>query len=311
MENFTGLQTEQRNPRTKDIDVVSTLDMCRMINQEDATVHSAVAECLPVIANIIDEIAPRVARGGRVIYVGAGTSGRLGILDASEIPPTFSAPYGQFVGMMAGGDYAIRNAAEGAEDSITLPVSDLDALQPPIEPEVDSLIGLAASGRTPYVLSAMRSARERGCFTAGICCVSPSAMRETQTVVVECPVGPEVVTGSTRMKSGTAQKMILNMISTGIQIRVGKTYGNLMVDVKCSNEKLVDRARRIFRTVIESLGPDVQCDTPNSDNGIDSLIQECGGSVKTAVVAARWSTSPGEAETRLKEAGGKLKFALQ
>lgn len=313
--NLDYLQTELRNKATEDIDVVSTEDMCRLINEADQTVALCVAKCTPIIASIIDQIAPRIRKGGRVIYAGAGTSGRLGILDASELPPTFSAPYGQWVPLIAGGSSAIQYAVEGAEDSPSSGTEDLDAISPPLDPALDSIIGLAASGRTPYVLGIMEEARSRGCFVAGVCCVKPSAMRKAAELVVECPVGAEVVTGSTRMKSGTAQKMILNMISTGVMIKIGKTYGNLMVDVKRSNHKLIIRARRIFRTVLEPyalpphsvrLGVDL-----SNDAGIDQLIDDCEGSVKQGMVAARWGCSPFEARARLDNVGGLLRLALE
>jgi N-acetylmuramic acid 6-phosphate etherase len=216
--------------------------------------------------------------------------------------------------LIAGGTTAIQNAVEGAEDSPDLGARDLAALSPPLDSALDSVIGLAASGRTPYVLGAMQAARGMRVFTAGICCVRPSAMAGVADAVVECPVGAEVVTGSTRMKSGTAQKMILNMISTGVQLRIGKTYGNLMVDVKRSNIKLVNRARNIFRMVLEPLtlppaeimlGVDI-----NDDEAVDRLIDSCDGSVKRAMVAARWKCSPAEAKERLDVAQGVLKKAL-
>ncbi|GMK54670.1 hypothetical protein CspeluHIS016_0112560 [Cutaneotrichosporon spelunceum] len=310
--DLSALQTEGRNTKTRDIDIASTEDMCGMINEQDQTVALSVRLCIPTIARVIDALAPKVRAGGRVVYVGAGTSGRLGILDASEIPPTFSAPYGQWIGLIAGGNQAIQKAVEGAEDSPELGASDLEAISPPLCPEIDSVIGLAASGRTPYVLGALEWARSRGLYTGGICCVAPSAIAAHCVDAIECPVGPEVVTGSTRMKSGTAQKMILNMISTGVQLRVGKTYGNLMVDVKRSNAKLINRARGIFRAVLESYVAKVDLAVPlEDDEGIDRLIDACDGSVKKAMVAARWRCSPKEATARLEAADGILKKALE
>ncbi len=292
-----------------------TLDMeltQGMINEQDQTVALSVQCCIPTIARVIDELAPKVRAGGRVVYVGAGTSGRLGILDASEIPPTFSAPYGQWIGLIAGGNRAIQKAVEGAEDSPELGASDLQAISPPLCPELDSVVGLAASGRTPYVLGALEWARSHGFYTAGICCVAPSAMAAHCVDAIECPVGPEVVTGSTRMKSGTAQKMVLNMISTGVQLRVGKTYGNLMVDVKRSNAKLINRARGIFRAVLEPYATKVELAVAlEDDEGIDRLIDACDGSVKKGMVAARWRCSPKEATERLEAADGLLKKALE
>lgn len=210
---------------------------------------------------------------------------------------------------------AIQNAVEGAEDSPELGSSDLMSISPPLDVSLDSVIGLAASGRTPYVLGAMATAASLGIFTAAICCVSPSAMSSIEhAVVVECPVGPEVVTGSTRMKSGTAQKMILNMISTGVQLKIGKTYGNLMVDVKRSNLKLVTRARSIFRAVLEPLSrPPTNAILSvdlDDDLAIDALIDACDGSVKVAMVSARWQCDPAEAQDRLDAVDGILKKAL-
>ncbi|KLT40783.1 N-acetylmuramic acid 6-phosphate [Cutaneotrichosporon oleaginosum] len=310
--DLSTLQTEGRNFKTHNIDVASTEEMCEMINEQDQTVAFQVQRCIPTIARVIDALAPKVRAGGRVVYVGAGTSGRLGILDASEIPPTFSSPYGQWIGLIAGGNRAIQKAVEGAEDSPELGELDLRTISPPLCPELDSVIGLAASGRTPYVLGALEWARRHAIYTAGICCVAPSTMAAQCVDIVECPVGPEVVTGSTRMKSGTAQKMILNMISTGVQLRIGKTYGNLMVDVKRSNAKLINRARGIFRAVLEPYAAKVELAVSLEDGeGIDHLIDACDGSVKKAMVAARWRCSPEEATERLDAAEDILKKALE
>jgi N-acetylmuramic acid 6-phosphate etherase len=225
---LSGLQTEERNPRSTKIDTVTTESLCRIINDEDATIAGVVELCIPTIASAIDALTPRVRAGGRVVYVGAGTSGRLGVLDASEIPPTFSANPSQFVGLIAGGDVALRSAKEGAEDSLQGAVEDLEKLN--LDGNVDSLIGIAASGRTPYVLSSLAYAKSKGCVTIGVACASPSAMGESGFVdhMIEAVTGSEVVTGSTRMKAGTATKLILNMISTGAMIRTGKTYGNIV-----------------------------------------------------------------------------------
>ncbi|KAF5358498.1 hypothetical protein D9756_001163 [Leucocoprinus leucothites] len=299
---LSNLQTESRNALSSNIDVISTLEMCRVMNSEDSKIAGAVGSCLGDIAAVIDLIAERVRENGRVIYFGAGTSGRLGVLDASEIPPTFSAPFSQFIGIMAGGDTAIRKAVEGAEDSSDGAIRDLQLLDPPLSP-LDAVIGIASSGRTPYVLGGLSYARDNGILSVGICCVKPSEMREKCTRVIECVVGPEIVTGSTRMKAGTATKLILNMISTGVMIRIGKTYGNLMVDVKPSNFKLVDRARRIFRAVLP--------DTTLSDIQIDSLLESCDNNVKCAIVAHKYQCSAQEALHRLDIAGGVLKKATQ
>lgn len=232
--DLAGLQTESRNPRSTDIDNVSTRELCQIINDDDESIPGIVKGCIPTISNAIDALASRVRQGGRVIYAGAGTSGRLGVLDASEIPPTYSAPPAQFVGMIAGGDVALRSAKEGAEDSWQGAVDDL--LLPDLDGNRDSLIGIASSGRTPYVLSCLAFAKEKGCITIGIACSAPSAMSQSGHVdfMIEAVTGPEVVTGSTRMKAGTATKLILNMLSTGTMIKIGKTFGNIVCVEKSS-----------------------------------------------------------------------------
>ncbi|KAF5008969.1 hypothetical protein FDECE_4790 [Fusarium decemcellulare] len=291
---LANLQTEQKNLKTANIDSMSSLELCKVINEEDATVAHAVQKCLPAIAEAIDVIVPRLFNGGRVIYTGAGTSGRLGILDASEIPPTFSAPAGQFVGLIAGGDYAIRNAAEGAEDSESMGAADLAALSPPIN-EDDTLVGIASSGRTPYVLGGLKYARSIGAATVGLTCVHPSSLRAICDVVIECVTGPEVVTGSTRLKAGTATKMILNMISTGSQIQLGKTFGNL------------DRARRVVRMVVPSPSAlDIE-----REDVLDAIFAECDGQVKLSILVATLGCSPEEGMAKLEAASGSLRKALQ
>ena len=226
--DLRGLQTEGRNQRTVNIDQVSALEVCQIINQEDATVPDVVKTCLPVIASAIESLVERVRRGGRIISVGAGTSGRLGVLDASELPPTFSANPHQFVALIAGGDDALRHAQEGAEDDVEAAVRDLKGLE--LDGERDSLIGIAASGRTPYVLSCLEYAKSLNCNTIGISCSYPSAMSQCGHVdhMINAVTGPEVVTGSTRLKAGTATKLVLNMLSTATMIKIGKTYGNIV-----------------------------------------------------------------------------------
>ncbi|KAI9738393.1 MAG: hypothetical protein M1834_008896 [Cirrosporium novae-zelandiae] len=302
--DLSTLQTEGSNPRSTDIDKVSTLELCQIINNEDATVAATVAKCLPIIAAAIDTLTPRVRCGGRVIYVGAGTSGRLGVIDASEIPPTYSAPHEQFVALIAGGDAAMRVAQEGAEDNIDLAKADLQVLK--LDPRMDSVIGIAASGRTPYVLSCLSYAKSLGCVTVGVACTFPSTMSESGTVdfMISPVTGAEVVTGSTRMKAGTATKLTLNMLSTGIMIKLGKTFGNMMVDLKASNLKLQQRSRNIIRKLCGSL-------CPNSDDEIDALISKCNGSVKLALVTLTLNMSVEESARRIQDAEGSLSAVLR
>ncbi|KAI9742886.1 MAG: hypothetical protein M1818_003615 [Claussenomyces sp. TS43310] len=302
--DLSMLQTERQNVNTRAIDVLPTLEMCQVINAEDATVAKAIEVCIPQIAAAIDATTLRMRRGGRLIYVGAGTSGRLGILDASEIPPTFSAPQGQFVGIIAGGDAAIRTAQEGAEDDIASAISDLQSLK--LDPEQDTLLGIAASGRTPYVLGCLKYAKELGCLTLGIACSFPSEMSRSDLVdhMMSVVTGPEVVTGSTRLKAGTGTKMALNMLSTGIMIKLGKTYGNMMVDLKASNLKLKQRSRDIVRT-LESMASDM------GDEQLDELIVSCNGSVKLALMIIMTKLSKEDCQRRLEMAEGVLSKALK
>ncbi|KAJ9136933.1 N-acetylmuramic acid 6-phosphate etherase [Pleurostoma richardsiae] len=296
---LASLQTESRNPSSTNIDRVSTKELCQIINAEDASIAQVVEGCIDAISGAIDALAEKVRRGGRVIYIGAGTSGRLGVLDASEIPPTYSAPPEQFVALIAGGDDALRNAKEGAEDDEDAAVDDLRKLA--MDPEVDSLIGIASSGRTPYVLGGLRYAKSLGCTTVGIACAEPSAMASEGNVdfMISAVTGPEVVTGSTRMKAGTATKMVLNMISTGVMIRVGKTYGNMMVDLKATNIKLKQRAKNLLRLIGGPLCPD-------SDEGLEALLEECDGSVKLAAAKTVLQKPVAEVRERLAHSGGVL-----
>ena len=241
--NLDALDTEQRNEKSLNIDKLSTKEIVKVINNEDKTVAIAVEKELDNISRAIEGIYEKVNNGGRLIYIGAGTSGRLGVLDASECPPTYGVDFELVQGLMAGGESAMFKAKEGAEDSKELAVEDLKNIN---FNENDSLVGLAASGRTPYVLGALEYASKIGAFTSSICCVKNGEISKLSEVPIEVICGPEVVTGSTRMKAGTAQKMVLNMISTTVMIKVGKVFGNLMVDVKPTNEKLVERAKRII-----------------------------------------------------------------
>jgi len=243
--NLKKLTTESRNENTMDIDTVSTLEMVKMINNEDKKVAEAVEKELPKIALAIDSIAQRMNKGGRLIYIGAGTSGRLGILDASECPPTFGTPEDLVLGIIAGGKEAIFRAIEGSEDSKELAESDLKSKG---LTENDTVVGLAASGRTPYVIGGLEYANEIGALTVSVTCNANSSVSKVAKISIAPVVGAEVVTGSTRLKSGTAQKLVLNMLSTGAMIKLGKVYGNLMVDVKSTNEKLTQRAKLIVCT---------------------------------------------------------------
>lgn len=240
--NLDNLTTEMRNPDTLDIDKVSTLEMIRKINNEDKKVAEAVELEIENIAKAVDEMSDRVTKGGRIIYIGAGTSGRLGILDASECPPTYGVSEELVQGIIAGGMEAIFRAKEGAEDSKELAIEDLKGKN---LNENDTVVGLAASGRTPYVIGGLDYANEIGALTVSITCNAASEVAKSAKIAISPVVGPEVVTGSTRLKSGTAQKLVLNMLSTGVMIKQGKVYGNLMVDVRASNKKLVERTKKI------------------------------------------------------------------
>lgn len=241
--NLTRLDTEQININTENIDKLNTIDMLKVINEEDKKVAIAVERVLPNIALIVDETYKKIKENGRLIYIGAGTSGRLGVLDASECPPTYGVDFEMVQGLIAGGNEAMFKAREGAEDSKELAVEDLKAINLSSN---DMVIGLAASGRTPYVIGGLEYANKIGAGTGSVCCVQNAEISKVSKYPVEAIVGAEVVTGSTRMKSGTAQKMILNMISTGTMIKLGKVYGNLMIDVRPTNEKLVERSKNII-----------------------------------------------------------------
>lgn len=273
--NFENLTTEKRNAASANIDKVSTLEMLKIINDEDKKVALAVEKVLPQIANAVDTIAQKLSSGGRLFYIGAGTSGRLGILDASECPPTFGVDSDLVQGIIAGGNYAITNAVEGAEDNKNLAVENL---QEKNFSAADILVGIAASGRTPYVLGGIEYAKKIDAVTVGVSCVENSALAKIVDIEITPITGAEVITGSTRMKAGTATKMILNMLTTGAMIRLGKVYGNLMVDVRATNEKLRDRAKRI---VIAATGCDeiTAVDALNKFEGraklaIDFLLRE-------------------------------------
>ena len=297
MVELQKIATEQRNPNTMHIDTLSTLDMVKLINQEDHRVAEAVAEVTDKIAAAIDVIADRLSKGGRLIYCGAGTSGRLGILDAVECPPTYSTEPEMVQALMAGGYPAIFKAVEGAEDSKELGVQDMKGIN---FVAGDVLVGIAASGRTPYVLGCMEYAKELGAPTVSVTCCPGSVLDNFADIgIAPCP-GPEVITGSTRMKSGTAQKMVLNMLSTGTMIKLGKVYGNLMVDVKPSNEKLV---RRCVTIVVNATG----CD----DATATAALEACEYRPKTAIVMVLCGVGAEEAKAMLAKADGRVAKVLE
>ncbi|MGI8855470.1 MAG: N-acetylmuramic acid 6-phosphate etherase [Thermomicrobiales bacterium] len=292
-----ALETERRNPATEGIDRMSALEIARAMNAEDATVAGAVQRELPQIAAAIEGITARLQRGGRLIYMGAGTSGRLGVLDASECPPTFSTPPEQVVGWIAGGPGALTRSIEGAEDSAEAGRTDAERLG---VSGADVLVGIAASGRTPYVLGAVAFAKERGALTVGLACNGGTPLARAVDIMIAPVVGSEVIGGSTRLKAGTAQKMVLNMLSTGTMILLGKTFGNLMVDVQATNGKL---RRRAVAIVAQATGlPDTEAET---------LLRASHDEVKTAIVAALAGIPPPEARARLAAAGGVVRAALE
>jgi N-acetylmuramic acid 6-phosphate etherase len=290
------LLTEQRNPASATIDRLETTEMLRVINDEDRKVPDAVAAALPQIARAVDGIVERLRAGGRLFYIGAGTSGRLGVLDASECPPTFSVPYDLVQGIIAGGEPALSRATEASEDD---PASGARDLMARGFSSHDTLVGIAASGRTPYVLGAIQAARNLGAFTVGIACSPGSELVQAAEVGIELLTGPEIVTGSTRMKAGTATKLALNMISTASMIKLGYVYGNLMVNVQPRNEKLRDRARRIVR------------DAAGVTEFLASAALAEGGDVRTAIVIAQRGVSREEAVRLLEAAGGSIRKALE
>ena len=292
-----ALLTESRNPRTMDLDTLGTAEILRRINEEDQEVPRAVGRALPEITRAADFAAESFRAGGRLVHVGAGTSGRLGVLDAVECQPTFGAPPGMVVGLVAGGLKAFEGPVEGAEDRAEDGASEMDSLKIASR---DTVVGVAASRRTPYVLGALARARELGAHTVYLNMSPGSGKGAAADVEISIPVGPEVLTGSTRMKAGTAQKLVLNMISTAAMVRIGKTYENLMVDLKATSEKLRERSRRIVMTVTGA----------GYAEAVD-WIERAGGSVKLALVMRGLQVSKPEAEARLAEAGGFVRRALE
>ncbi len=292
-----GMITEGRNPASEHIDELPTEAMLRVINDEDKKVALAVEAIVPQIARAVDAITAAFQRGGRLIYAGAGTSGRLGILDASECPPTYGTPPEQVVALIAGGHKAILQAVENAEDNREMGVADLQALN---FTDHDVLVAIAASGRTPYALAALEYARQLGATTVALTCNPESAMARAAEIALTPVVGPEVVTGSSRMKAGTAQKLVLNMLTTGAMIRSGKVYGNLMVDVEATNKKLVQRQVNI---VVQATGCDEQA--------AQQALADCNGHCKTAIVMLLAQLSASEARDLLQQNGGFIRQALR
>lgn len=290
------LATEQVNPATRGIDRMTPLEMVQAINAEDARVAGAVEQALPQIARAIEEIAARLRRGGRLIYMGAGTSGRLGALDAAECPPTFNTSPDMIIGCMAGGPTAFAQAMEDQEDSAESGRADATRLE---IGAADALVGITASGRTAYVLGAVAYARAQGALTIGLACNTGTPLEQQVDISIAIVVGPEVISGSTRLKAGTAQKMVLNMLSTGVMVLLGKTFGNLMVDVQATNQKLHQRAVGIVRQAT-GLEPDAA----------EALLGASGGEVKTAILAARANMAPEQARGHLAAHGGVLRAAL-
>lgn len=291
------LVSEERNPRTMGIDLMSTPEIVATINAEDRLVPDAVGKTLPQVAEAVDRIVEAFGRGGRLIYIGAGTSGRLGVLDASECPPTFGVPPTMVVGVIAGGLGALVSAVEGAEDSTAAGAADLRAIDLSSR---DVVVGIAVSGRTPYVIGALNYARSLGAVTVGLTCNPTSAIAGMADISIAPLVGPEVVTGSTRLKSGTAQKLVLNMLSTASMIRIGKTYQNLMVDVRTSNEKLLARAVRIVMQA-----------TDCPEQVAEAALERTGNDVKLAILTILTGQDVEAARSAMASADGFLRRALE
>ncbi|KQU57536.1 N-acetylmuramic acid 6-phosphate etherase [Rossellomorea marisflavi] len=296
-DNVYELGTEKVNPDTLKIDTASTGEVLRMMNDEDHKVAEAVKKVLPVVEKVVDKVVASISSGGRLIYMGAGTSGRLGVLDAVECPPTFSVGSDVVVGLIAGGERAFVKAVEGAEDNEELGASDLAALQ--LSPE-DTVVGIAASGRTPYVIGGLRYAREVGAVTVALSCNEGARISEEAEHKIEVNVGPEALTGSTRLKAGTAQKLVLNMISTASMIKLGKAYGNLMVDVNISNYKLERRAVGIIRDI-----------TGTDEDTALKTLKLAHNEVKASIVMIKLGCGYDEAKDRLRDANGYVRVAIE
>ncbi|QUT01882.1 N-acetylmuramic acid 6-phosphate etherase [Proteus terrae] len=294
--DLSNLVTESRNHNSENIDTLSTFDMLKVINNEDKKVPLAVEKTLPEITQLVDKVAIAFSQGGRLIYCGAGTSGRLGILDASECPPTYGTPHEMVIGLIAGGHKAILQAVENAEDNTQLGEQDLRQLN---FNEQDILVGIAASGRTPYVIGALQYAKSLGATTGAISCNPESPIAKLADIAITPIVGAEVVTGSSRMKAGTAQKLILNMITTGAMIKIGKVFGNLMVDVEATNAKLVERQIRIVMQATES------------ERAIaEEALSQCHRQCKTAILMILANVDAQQATQMLNQNKGFIRKAL-
>ncbi|WP_109398515.1 N-acetylmuramic acid 6-phosphate etherase [Proteus faecis] len=294
--DLSNLVTESRNHNSENIDTLSTLDMLKVINNEDKKVPLAVEDVLPEIAQLIDKVAIAFSQGGRLIYCGAGTSGRLGILDASECPPTYGTPHEMVIGLIAGGHKAILQAVENAEDNQELGEQDLRQLK---FNQKDVLVGIAASGRTPYVIGALNYAKSLGATTGAISCNPESPIAQIADIAITPIVGAEVITGSSRLKAGTAQKLILNMITTGAMIKIGKVFGNLMVDVEATNAKLVERQVRIVMQATE-------CERAIAEQALSQCQRHC----KTAILMILAGVDARQATQMLNQNKGFIRKAL-
>jgi N-acetylmuramic acid 6-phosphate etherase len=297
MIELNNMSTEKINPKTGDLDIMTIQEALLVMNEEDATVPQAIKKVIPQIEEAVKLVIKAFKNGGRLIYVGAGTSGRLGVLDAAECPPTFGTDPSKVVGLIAGGEKAFLQAVEGAEDSKTLAEEELKQIK--LAP-IDIVIGIAASGRTPYVIGALNYAREVGCKTIGIACNSNSMVGASADIAIEAIVGPEVLTGSTRLKAGTAQKLILNMISTISMVGIGKVYKNLMVDVQRNNLKLEQRAINIIKTATEV-----------DNKTAKTKLEEANGSVKLAITMILLKCDVDTAKQKLETSEGSIRKAIQ
>ena len=294
---LSGLVSEDRNPNTMTIDTLSVTGILETINAEDRLVPEAVGKVIPEIAQAVEAIVAAFEKGGRLVYAGAGTSGRLGVLDASECPPTFGVPHGMVVGLIAGGREALVTAAEGAEDRADQGIADLQAIDFSAD---DVLVGIAVSGRTPYVIGAIEHAKSKGAVTVALSCNPTSAIAALADIAISPVVGPEVLTGSTRMKSGTAQKLVLNMLTTVSMIRIGKSYQNLMVDLVASNDKLMARAVRIVMQATECSAADAE-----------AALARTGRDVKLAILVLMTGLDVEAARGALAANGGFLRRAVE